>query len=170
MFCAANGLLPESVTCAFKPAVPVELTGTLVAVQLLPLTVANTPLIVTFSLESPIVPLTVTFVWFNWSLEMGFIVKLTVLWTTVRFVVLMFPAASVAVIVTVFVPLFNGKLLNHTAPLRSTNPVTVLLLMVAVTVAVASSICACTVKLLPAIEVPFVGQTRDSTGAVWSLE
>jgi hypothetical protein len=74
-------------------AVPLGLTGTLAADHKPLLTPARTPLTQMFRLSSLIVPLTVTFVLFNWLLEIGLMPRLTLLSTTSKVFVLTFPAA-----------------------------------------------------------------------------
>ena len=52
-------------------------------------------------------------------------VRATLLWTTLKLVVLTLPAASVAVRLKLFVPATRGTPSTHTLPPRSTSPFTV---------------------------------------------
>src|ERR1035438_4082112 len=109
------------------------------------------------------------------SWESGYTVRVLLLWTTMKAFVLALPAASVATSLKLFVPAAKGTPCTHTLPPRSTSPLTVcnvplLSVYCKATVAVSSSIQACTVKPLPLTWVPACGQTKARAGGVVSPE
>ena len=96
-------------------------------------------------------------------------VIVTALCTTVMLVMALFIAASVTVNVTMLVPLLNGRFCTQNLPLRSTNPLTVLVfpllsVIVAATVTVASATCPSMVKPPPLTSVPFCGHVICTVG------